>query len=134
MKIFTSNNQKIGEIGENVACAWLEKHCFSVKERNYTKKWGEIDIIAEKGGKLYFIEVKSVSCATLPDLVHEDPNRKRPEENMHPWKMKRLARVVGTYLIHHRIGNKEWQFNLMLVFLDMEKRTSRVKVMENIIL
>jgi putative endonuclease len=134
MKIFTSNNQKIGELGENVACTYLEKHGFSISERNYTKKWGEIDIIAEKAGKLYFIEVKSVSCGTLPDLSIEDPKRKRPEENMHPWKMKRLARVVQTYLIHQRIGNREWQFDLLLVYLQLDDRTARVKVMENIIL
>jgi putative endonuclease len=134
MKIFTSNNQKIGELGENVACTYLETHGFTVKERNYTKKWGEIDIIAEKAGKLYFIEVKSVSCATLPDFTKDEPNRKRPEENMHPWKMKRLARVVQTYLIHHRIGNTPWQFDLMLVYLQMDDRTARVKTIENIIL
>ena len=64
----------------------------------------------------------------------EGERRLRPEENMHPWKMKRLARVVQTYLIHKRIGNRAWQFDLMLVYLQMDDRTARVKVMENIIL
>jgi Holliday junction resolvase-like predicted endonuclease len=40
----------------------LKSKASSIKERNYTKKWGEIDIIAIKEDKLYFIEVKSVSC------------------------------------------------------------------------
>lgn len=137
MKNFTSNSQKIGEIGEDVACIFLEKHGFSILERNYTKKWGEIDIIAEKENKKYFIEVKSKSVSSL-DFLSIDSNGQgntnRPEENMHIWKMKRLRRVVETYLISKRLGQIDWQFDLIIVYLDMEKRLSRVKVMDNIIL
>ena len=58
MKNFTSNSQKIGQVGEDIACKFLMKHGFTVLERNYTKKWGEIDIIAQKEDVLYFVEVK----------------------------------------------------------------------------
>ncbi len=147
MKNFTSKNQKIGELGEDVACKYLEKQGFLIKERNYTKKWGEIDIIATKEGKLYFVEVKSVSRdsdnidvksddvtpATAEGLAGRHATF-RPEENMHPWKMKRLSRTVGTYLIHNRIGNTPWQFDLLVVYLDMNKRTAKVKVINNVIL
>lgn len=134
MKKFTSKSQKIGELGEEVACMFLMKHGFTIQERNYTKKWGEIDIIADKKGKIYFIEVKSVSCATLPDFKDYNTFIKRPEENMHPWKLKRLSRTIQTYLIHKRIGNTPWQFDLMLVYLDIDNRKARVRTMNNIIL
>ncbi len=131
MKNFTSNSQKIGELGESVACNYLEKHGFSILERNYTKKWGEIDIIAQKGEKRYFVEVKSKSVANL-DFVSDKTNR--PEDNMHPMKMKRLRRVVETYLISKRLGYIDWQFDLLVVYLDIDNRKARVKRMENIIL
>lgn len=134
MKKFTSDSQKVGQLGEDLACMFLMKHGFSVLERNYTRKWGEIDIIAQKSEKLYFIEVKSVSCETLPDDAQINPFIKRPEENMHYWKRKRLARTVETYLIHNRIGNREWQFDLCLVYIVTQKRLARVKMIENIIL
>jgi putative endonuclease len=134
MKKFTSNSQKIGELGENVACKFLMKHGFEILERNYTKKWGEIDIIAKKEGKLYFVEVKSVSCEILPEFSVSLDFGKKPEENMHPWKMKRLSRTMQTYLIHNRIGNTPWQFDLLLVYLDLKNRNARVKVIENVIL
>ncbi len=134
MKKFVSNSQKIGELGENVACKFLMKHGFSVLERNYTKKWGEIDIIVSKEGKLYFIEVKAVSCETLPDFSKENPFEKRPEENMHPWKIRRLSKVVQTYLIHKRIGNIPWQFDVLLVYLNLKEKKARVRTIENIIL
>jgi putative endonuclease len=142
MKNFTSKSQKIGELGEDIACMFLMKHGFNIVERNYTRKWGEIDVIAIKNNILYFIEVKSKSVSNLPIISSKSGKSKNvsgetpfaPEENMHPWKMKRLRRVVETYLINKRIGNTEWQFDLLVVYLDIEKRLSRVKVLENIIL
>ncbi len=138
MKNFTSKSQKIGELGEEVACEYLMKHGFAILERNYTKKWGEIDIIAQKGEKRYFIEVKSTSVSSLDYIMNNDNEgeykTKRPEENMHPWKLKRLRRIVETYLIHKRLGYVEWQFDLLVVYLDMDKRQARVKVVDNVIL
>jgi len=131
MKNFTSDSQKIGQIGEDIACKFLMKHGFSIIERNYTKKWGEIDIIADKDGVIYFVEVKSKSVSDL-DFVSDETNR--PEDNMHPWKLKRLSRVVETYLISKRLGNIKWQFDLLVVYLDIDKRMARVKRVENIIL
>ena len=131
MKNFTSNSQKIGELGEGVACKFLEKHGFSILERNYTKKWGEIDIVAQKNDKRYFIEVKSKSVSNL-DYVFNETNR--PEDNMHPMKMRRLRRVVETYLISKRLGYVDWQFDLLVVYLDIDNRKARVRKVENIIL
>jgi putative endonuclease len=138
MKNFTSNSQKIGELGEDVACKYLEKHGFSILERNYTKKWGEIDIIAKKKETLYFIEVKSKSVSNLDFVSHlfgeKVGETGRPEDNMHPWKLKRLSRTIQTYLIHNRIGNTPWQFDLLVVYLDIDQRKARVRKVENIIL
>jgi len=134
MKNFTSNSQKIGELGEEIACKFLVNHGFSVLERNYTKKWGEIDIVAQKGEKRYFVEVKSKQIYDNFDLNGQLDIENRPEDNMHPQKMKRLRRVVETYLISKRVGYADWQFDLFVVYINMEKRTAKVKVVDNIIL
>ena len=132
MKNFTSNSQKIGKIGEDLACRFLMKHGFSIFERNYTKKWGEIDIVAQKYKKIYFVEVKSKQADLSNMGIMFETGR--PEENMHVWKMQRLRRVVETYLISKRVGNMEWQFDLLVVYIDIKKRLGRVKAVENIIL
>jgi Holliday junction resolvase-like predicted endonuclease len=144
MKIFTSQSQKIGKIGEDIAIKFLMKHDFSILETNYTKKWGEIDIIAQKNHKFFFIEVKSVSRSLVStvteniegddNVIRETENDYQPEDNMHPWKRKRLARTVETYLISQRVGNVEWQFDVLLVYLDLKTKRARVKVIENVIL
>ncbi|MFZ2072369.1 MAG: YraN family protein [Minisyncoccia bacterium] len=133
-KVFTSETQKIGEIGENIAERFLVKHGFTIQDRNYTKKWGEIDIVAEKKGRLYFIEVKSVS-RNLIDVSRETLDQYKPEDNMHPWKMKRMARTIQTYLLSEKIPEeKEWQVDLLVVFLDIKNKKARVKTIEDIVL
>ncbi|NCA94220.1 MAG: hypothetical protein EOM84_03470, partial [Sphingobacteriia bacterium] len=80
----------MGLLGEDVACKYLAKHGFTVIERNYTRKWGEIDIIAIKDEVLYFIEVKSrkVNKYFFEENYKFFTNQDiRPEENMHAWKM-----------------------------------------------
>jgi len=133
-KIFTSEAQKTGEIGENIAVRFLMKHNFAILDRNYTKKWGEIDIVAEKEGKLYFIEVKSISRPSLDYVTRETLDSYRPEDNMHPWKMKRLARVIQTYILSKKLDDMEWQVDLLVVFLDEKGKKARIKVVKDIIL
>jgi len=140
-KIFTSETQKIGEIGENIATRFLMKRGFSVLDRNYTKKWGEIDIVAEKDNKLYFIEVKSVSRETLNTFIPKSYNdsderyEHRPEDNMHPWKLKRLSRTIQTYLLSKNIDEgKEWQVDLLVVYICQKEKKVKVKVVSDIIL
>ncbi len=51
-------NRLIGNMGRILPARWLKKHDFLVVERNYSRKWGEIDIIATKDKILQFIEVR----------------------------------------------------------------------------
>lgn len=144
-KVFTSEKQKIGEIGENIAVKFLMKHDFSILDRNYTKKWGEIDVVARKNKRIYFIEVKSVSRPDLERVSpadaktlagkHETSDEYRAEDNMHPWKMQRLSRTIQTYLLSKKIPEEtEWQVDLLVVYLNIKNKKSRVKVVSDIIL
>lgn len=48
-----------GAAYEEIACEWLANRGFEIVARNWTKKGGEIDIIAKKSGVIRFVEVKS---------------------------------------------------------------------------
>ncbi len=133
-KVFTSEKQKIGEIGENIAVKFLMKHQFSILDRNYTKKWGEIDIVAMKDSKLYFVEVKSISRNGFWFMNQGSLSQSNPEDNMHPWKLKRLARTIQTYLISKKIDNLEWQVDLLVVYLNLQDKKAKIKVVKDIIL
>lgn len=120
-----TEKRKLGDIGENVACEFLRRRGLEVIERNYLRKWGEIDIVAKKSGYIHFIEVKSVSYGTVQGY--------RPEDNMHPWKLKRLSRAIQTYLLERKI-NGDWQLDVITVQIDQENRRARAEIIENIII
>ncbi len=121
-------NRLIGNVGEDIACAWLTKHDFLIIDRNYNKKWGEIDIVAAKDKILHFIEVKSVT-------VKGTTQRYRPEENVHELKVRRLKRTIQTYLLERRYGlDAEFKFHIVLVYMNQSTRRAKVVLMENIIL
>ncbi len=123
MKKFTSQSQRIGEKGEALACQFLKNHGYTLLERNYTRKWGEIDIVCCKDDVIHFIEVKSVS---------RENEAVRPEENMHSLKQRRLARTIATYLAYRKIDR--WQCDLVCVLLDDAQRRAEVRMVEDIIL
>jgi hypothetical protein len=54
---------------------------------------------------------------------------------MHPWKIKRLSRTIQTYLLSKKIPNdKEWQFDLAVVYLNLKDKKARVKIISDIVL
>ncbi len=128
-KIFTSKTQKTGEIGETLAARYLTDKGFRIIERNYTKKWGELDIVAEKGSRLHFVEVKAKTVSNFDARI----DAYRPEDGMHMWKQQRLKRVIQTYLLERRVRG-EWQFDLLTVYLNPLERKANVKFSEDIIL
>lgn len=119
-----TDKRKFGDIGENIACDFIKNRGFQILDRNYLKKWGEIDIVAKKGNLIHFVEVKAVTRVT---------SGYRPEDNLHPWKLKRLSRAIQTYLLEKNIES-DWQFDVITVKMDLKTRKARVELIENIIL
>jgi len=134
MKNLTHNNQ-IGKLGEDLACRFLMKHGFKIIERNYLKKCGEIDIVAEKDSIIHFVEIKSVSCENIDYVSSETGDRYKPEDNMHPWKLGRLAKTIQMYLLEKNVSDEtDWKFDAVTVFIDIKRRKSRVFMIDNVIL
>ena len=130
-----TEKRKTGNLGEDLACRFLMKHGFETVDRNYLKKCGEIDIIARKDNKLHFIEVKSVSCETISNVSAKTNNGYRPEDNVHPWKLQRLARTIQIYLTEKNVSDEtEWQFDVITVYIDKKQLISKVSMLENVVL
>ena len=76
-----------------------------------------------------------IFCYLNNDVIHETSNDYRPEDNMHPWKLQRLGRAVQSYLLDRNIPEDvEWQFDVATVLIDINKRMSRVFLLEDIVL
>lgn len=130
-----TEKRRIGDIGEEIACRFLMKRGFSIVCRNYFRKWGELDVVGKKGKKIHFFEVKTVS-GNIDTPASSTTNGYRAEDNLHPWKLKRLSRIIQTYLLDET-GEKEdpdWQFDVITVIWDENKRAGRVEMLEDITL
>ncbi len=49
----------LGDIGEQLAAEHLQRRGYTIVERNYRTRWGELDLIAFDGRVLAFVEVKT---------------------------------------------------------------------------
>lgn len=154
------HKKKIGPLGEELVAKFLMKRGFTVIDRNFRKKWGELDVIAARKSILHFVEVKSVSrnIFDFPPSVPNIPipnrvtyetsgkqapslsgrirkDRYRPEDNIHPMKVARLKRAIQSYLMSGRVSSEtKWQFDVAAVFIDRENKKIKIDFIEDIIL
>ncbi|MBM3271960.1 YraN family protein [Candidatus Kaiserbacteria bacterium] len=125
-----ARHNEIGKIGENVAEMYLKRMGFTILTRNFRKPYGEIDIVAEKGGVLRFVEVKSVS-REIPGFFSREINYYRPEEQVHPEKIRRLERAIRAYITEF-CDNREYQIDVVGILLDEKRRIARCRLFENV--
>ncbi len=125
-----TQKQIIGQKGEDEAVKYLQNKGFSVLDRNYLKPWGELDIIAKKGEWLYFVEVKTV---TREAQAWKANDNYEPEDNIHPWKIKRLSRAINTYLLEKKIDDEsDWQVDSISVYLNGRGELLKIDHLEDI--
>lgn len=125
-----TEHNRTGTLGEDITLEYLKKHGFRLVERNYSKKWGEIDLVVQRRGITHFIEVKST---TLPADQTQYPD---PVERVDTRKVRRLSRAVQTYAAHKRISLDPgtWQCDVCVVYIDRTHKHAQVKCIENILL
>ena len=62
-------------------------------------------------------------------------DRYLPEENVHYQKLKRLSRVIQTYLLDKKVSYEtEGQIDVLAVFLNLENKKAKFRFTENIII
>lgn len=128
------SHNKTGAIGELVARNWLKNKGFSILADNYQKKWGEIDIVAEQGKVIHFVEVKAVSYDSKVDLKHYSGDDSwRPEELVTQQKMLKIQRTIESWLIANSYEG-EWQIDIAAVRLVPSEKYAKVVWIENVIL
>lgn len=119
-----------GNLGEHLAARFLREKGFNIVETNYWRKWGEIDIIAEKDDVLHFVEVKATGTVSRETKNDEY----RPEENIRLWKKQRMSRAIRTYLSERKIPEeKEFEICVIALNLDFSHKKAKLRFIRNVV-
>ncbi len=78
-----------GKKGEDMVAAFLVKQGYTILKRNYSCRFGEIDIIATKDNILSFVEVKTRALSTAVPI----------EEAVDSHKAARITKAAEDYLV-----------------------------------
>lgn len=126
------NTTKTGSIGEDIACKYLISKNFTILERNYLKKWGEIDIVAKKDNRIHFVEVKTVSYETK-QLLRSSEGGWRPEEMVHQHKLHQISKALVTWIAENNYDG-DWQIDVIALRMVPNERYAVVKYIDNVII
>lgn len=80
-----------GGYGELCAARWMRKKKWTILAANFHSRFGEIDLIAEDGHSLVFVEVKTRDVSSIA----------APREFVDLRKQRRLAKTAAYYLCCH---------------------------------
>jgi len=114
----------LGKLGEDIATRYLKSEGYKIVERNYRKKWGELDIVAVAPDKtLVLVEVKTVSGIN-PKITGEDQMTISKKI-----KFRRAAEVYANGYGKLLIRDAGWRIDLVAVNVD--GRRARVRHYRN---
>ena len=115
---------ELGAKGEELAVRYLKKRGYRIVERNYRTRLGEIDIIAEQGDDLVFIEVKTRSDTLLGSAF----------ESVTKQKQKQLSKVALEYISKEDCHNRPARFDVVAIELQKGSKMFKdasVEVLQN---
>jgi putative endonuclease len=101
----TIQRQHLGKWGEDRAVRELERRGYAILARRYRTRQGEIDIVADDGGTIVFVEVKTREqddCGSAAEAV-----------TVH--KQRRLTSMAVDYLARNRITNRPCRFDVVAI-------------------
>ncbi|MDP2300803.1 MAG: YraN family protein [Ignavibacteria bacterium] len=103
-----SSKKDMGKYGEELAATLLMDKGFEIIKKNYRYGKGEIDIVANDGDTLVFIEVK-----TRTNL-----NYGEPELAITKNKVNQLRKIGSMYCYENNIENKLIRFDVIAIMMD----------------
>ena len=89
------NTRVVGRRGEDIAAEYLSKHKYKIIDRNFSCRFGEIDIVALDGKTIVFAEVKA----------RKDDKFGKPCEAVNPYKQQTIVQCASYWLyVNKRTG------------------------------
>ena len=109
-----------GRIGEETCVWYLQRHGYTVLDRNVHARYGEIDVIAENKEYLCFVEVKTRKVGALVS----------PVEAVDYKKQQKLVLTAQWYLQAHPT-EKQPRFDVFEVLVSEDGRPKQVRYLKD---
>lgn len=100
-----SPTQHVGNRGEALAKAFLEKQGYRMLDHQWRCRYGEIDLVMKEGDEIVFVEVK---LRASNDYGH-------PEEMVSYSKAQKLSRTAKNYMYKKGLENTFWRFDTIAI-------------------
>ena len=106
-------NYNLGKLGEKIAEKYLMKNKYTIIEKNFYSRQGEIDIIAEEKDtrEIVFIEVKTRTNSKYG----------RPEDAVTINKRKHMYKTARYYLYKNKNNNRFIRFDVIEIIIKGKK-------------
>ena len=95
----------VGQRWERLAERKLKAAGYTILDRNFHARFGEIDLVAEENGVVCFVEVKG----------RKGPRFGAPAEAVTFEKRRRVAHAARVYALRRRLGNRPCRFDVVSI-------------------
>jgi putative endonuclease len=109
-----SRRQNLGILGEELAVDELRARGYAIRARRHRSRHGEIDIVAETGRCVVFVEVKLRTSDLFGEAFEAIP----------PWKRRRIICTALDYLAQHDLLDRPVRFHVAAI----DERAGRLSV------
>lgn len=114
-------NKKIGNYGESIALKYLANNNYSILEKNYRTRLGEIDVIAMERNYITFIEVKTRRSCRYG----------YPREAVDANKQERIRNIASYYLLTNKKTNCSVRFDVVEIILMGNGEIQSINLIKN---
>ena len=116
-----NGRRALGELGERLAVEHLTAKGYRIRERNFRTAAGEIDIVAEVGGVLAFVEVKCRRGSSMGTAA----------ESLSPAKQRRMVEMAEAYGQARENLPEQWRIDLIAIDFESGGRLASIVHYEN---
>ena len=114
--------KELGQKGEETAALYLRRKGYKIIEQNYRySRLGEIDLIAQEGKDLVFVEVKTRSSSSFAE----------PEEAVNYQKQKRIIKLAQGYLLNQKLDQVSCRFDVVSIIIDQGGKIKSIKLIRD---
>jgi putative endonuclease len=113
--------QGLGRTGERLAADALMHKGYRILERNFRRRHGEIDLVAEDEHDLIFVEVKA----------RRGTSYGLPEDALTFFKRRKLLELASYYLDLHTCADRWWRIDVVAVQFSSGGKLEEIRIYQH---